>query len=179
VAVNTSLFNEAEPSVGWSYGRVVELVRDFALERAGGRWAESCEKHLETLRGTLRVLEEMREMKWWLGKSLLLLVRATKRVFLAAEARAGSSGAAARLRNSLFNTLQTFKAAKALEEEIRREFLSLVDVMQVSLLLASHNYQQVQRLLYSARNYGELSTRCQDNFLFQKGKYALVNENLL
>ena len=47
--------------------------------------------------------------------------------------------------------------------------------MQVSILLTFHNYQQIQRLLYSSKNYGEISEKYVDNFLFQKGKYALVN----
>lgn len=51
--------------------------------------------------------------------------------------------------------------------------------MQVSILLTFHNYQQIQRIIYSSKNYGEISDRYIDNFLFQKGKYALVNENLL
>lgn len=46
--------------------------------------------------------------------------------------------------------------------------------MQVSILLTFHNYQQIQRIIYSPKNY-EISHRCIDNFLFQKGKYALVN----
>lgn len=82
---------------------------------------------------------------------------------------------AAKLKNSLFNTLQRFKTAKALEDVIKREFLSLVDVMQVSILLFFHNYEQIQRILYSSKIYGEISDRYVDNFLFQKGKYALIN----
>jgi hypothetical protein len=82
---------------------------------------------------------------------------------------------AAKLKNSLFNTLQRFKTAKALDDAIKKEFLSLVDVMQVSILLTFHNYEQIQRLIYSSKNYGEISDRYIDNFLFQKGKYALVN----
>lgn len=50
--------------------------------------------------------------------------------------------------------------------------------MQVSILLTFHNYEQIQRLLYSSKNYGEISERYADNFLFQKGKYALINDNL-
>lgn len=38
IAVNTHAFNDGEP-MGLSYARVIELVRDFALERAAGRWS--------------------------------------------------------------------------------------------------------------------------------------------
>lgn len=86
---------------------------------------------------------------------------------------------AAKLKNSLFNTLQRFKIAKSLDDLVRREFLSLVDVMQVSILLFFHNYEQIQRIIYSSKIYGEISERYMDNFLFQKGKYALINENFL
>lgn len=51
--------------------------------------------------------------------------------------------------------------------------------MQVSILLTFHNYEQIHRLLYSSKNYGEISDRYVDNFLFQKGKYALINDNLV
>ena len=84
---------------------------------------------------------------------------------------------AAKLKNSLFNTLQRFKTTKSLDEVVRREFLSLVDVMQVSILLFFHNYEQIQRIIYSNKIYGEISDRHIDNFLFQKGKYSLINEN--
>jgi hypothetical protein len=53
-------------------------------------------------------------MKDCVAKSLLLIVRATKRIFLTAEIKVNSSSVAAKLKNSLFNTLQTYKAAKAL-----------------------------------------------------------------
>lgn len=92
-------------------------------------------------------------MKDCVAKSLLLIVRATKRIFLTAEVKVNSSSVAAKLKNSLFNTLQTYKAAKALNDDIKKEFLSLVDIMQVSILLTFHNYQQVQRIIYSAKNY--------------------------
>ena len=81
------------------------------------------------------------------------------------------------MKNSLFNTLQRYKTSKAMDEVVRREFLSLVDVMQVSILLFFHNYEQIQRILYSNKIYGEVSPRHIDNFHFQKGKYALINEN--
>ena len=75
---------------------------------------------METLKATLRVLEDMRETKMWPLKSLLLVMRATKRIFLTALAKVGSSTVAAKLKNSLFNTLQTYKAAKSLDDSIKR-----------------------------------------------------------
>ena len=50
--------------------------------------------------------------------------------------------------------------------------------MQISILLSFHNYEQIQRLLYAPKIYGQIPAGYSDNFLFQKGKYALVNENL-
>ena len=49
--------------------------------------------------------------------------------------------------------------------------------MQISILLFFHNYEQVQRILYSNKVYGDISDHYINNFLFQKGKYALINEN--
>ena len=62
----------------------------------------------------------MKQMKLWVAKSLLLIVRATKKIFLTAERKVNSSSVAAKLKNSLFNTLQTFKAAKALDDTIKK-----------------------------------------------------------
>jgi len=59
-------------------------------------------------------------MKMWLAKPLLVIVRATKKIFLTAEVKVPTSAAAAKIKNSLFNTLQTYKAAKALDDEIKR-----------------------------------------------------------
>ena len=55
--------------------------------------------------------------------------------------------------------------------------MSLVDVMQISILLFYHNYEQLQRIITTNRNYGDISERYVDNYLFQKGKYFLINEN--
>lgn len=38
-AVNTQAYADCEPNVGALFARVVELGRDFAGERAGGRWS--------------------------------------------------------------------------------------------------------------------------------------------
>jgi hypothetical protein len=163
--------------MGTAYAKLLECARDFGQERAAGRWAECFEKHMQTLIQLLRVLEEMHEMKLWLVIPLLVVVRATKKIFLLCEQKVGNSSTAAKLKNSLFNTLQRFKTSKALDDLVRREFLSLVDVMQISILLFFHNYEQIQRIVYSNKIYGDISDRHIDNFLFQKGKYALINEN--
>jgi len=47
--------------------------------------------------------------------------------------------------------------------------------MQVSILLSFHNYEQIHRILYSPKMYGDVGHLYMDNFLFQKGKYSLVN----
>ena len=93
-------------------------------------------------------------MKFWLAKSLLVVVRATKNIYLFCEQNIKNSNLAAKLKSSLFNTLSRFKAAKALDELVRRQFLSLVDVMQISILLFFHNYEQVQKLVMTNKIYG-------------------------
>jgi hypothetical protein len=178
VAVNTQAYADCELSVGGLFARVVELGRDFAGERAGGRWSEAFEKHMQALVAVVKVLEELKEYREWLAKPLRTVVRATKRVFLSAERNVTHSSAAAKLKNTLLNTLQRFKSARAVGEEIKKEFLPLIDIMQVSILLSFHNYEQIQRILYSPKIYGDFGPRYVDNFNFQKGKYALVNENL-
>lgn len=76
------------------------------------------------------------------------------------------------------NTLQRYKSARAIGDEIKREFLPLIDIMQISILLSFHNYEQIQRIIYAPKIYGDFGPRYLNNFLFQKGKYALINENL-
>lgn len=56
VAVNSQAFADCEPSVGGLFARVVELSRDFAGERAGGRWSDAFEKHMQALVGVVKVL---------------------------------------------------------------------------------------------------------------------------
>jgi hypothetical protein len=50
--------------------------------------------------------------------------------------------------------------------------------MQVSILLYFHNYEHIQKILYPNKSYVEHGAKFVDNFLFQKGKYALINENI-
>lgn len=40
---------------------------------------------MQTLIALLRVLESMKEMKFWLAKPLLVVMRATKKIFLSCE----------------------------------------------------------------------------------------------
>jgi hypothetical protein len=84
----------------------------------------------------------------------LVIVRATKKIFITAERKVANSTEAAKIKNNLFNTLQRFKTAKSLDDDIKKEFLPLVDIMQVSILLSSHNYEQIQRIIYSPKSYG-------------------------
>ena len=69
---------------------------------------------MQTLVSILRILEELKEVKMWLIKPLLVVVRATKKIFLICEQRVNNSSTAAKLKNSLFNTLQRFKTTKGL-----------------------------------------------------------------
>jgi hypothetical protein len=62
----------------------VELSRDFAGEKAGGRWSEAFEKHMQTLVAVVKALEELKDYREWVTKPLRTVVRATKRIFLAA-----------------------------------------------------------------------------------------------
>lgn len=120
----------------------------------------------------------MKEYREWLSKPLRTVLRATKRIFLSAERNVTNSSAAAKLKNTLLNTLQRFKSARAIGEDIKKEFLPLIDIMQVSILLSFHNYEQIQRIIYAPKIYGDFGPRYVDNYLFQRGKYALINENL-
>ncbi len=56
--------------------------------------------------------------------------------------------------------------------------MPLIDNMQVSILLYFHNYEHIQKILYPNKSYVEHGAKFVDNFLFQKGKYALINENI-
>lgn len=114
----------------------------------------------------------------WL-KALRVLIRATKNIFYTASNSTHLLNTGAKLMNDLLNTLQRYKAARGLNEDIKKEILPLVDIMQVSILLTFHNYEQIQRIIYSPKFYGlEPGPRFVDNYLFQKGKYALINENI-
>lgn len=60
MAVNSQMFGDCEGSTGTSFAKVIELVRDFAAERAGGRWSDAFEKHMQCLIAIVKVLEEMK-----------------------------------------------------------------------------------------------------------------------
>lgn len=75
---------------------------------------------MQALVAVVKVLEELKEYREWLAKPLRTVVRATKRVFLSAERNVTNSSAAAKLKNTLLNTLQRFKSARAVGEEIKK-----------------------------------------------------------
>lgn len=84
MAVNSQLFGDCEGITGTSFAKVIELVRDFASERAVGRWSDAFEKHMQCLISIVKVLEEMKEYREWIAKPLRTVLRATKRIFLSA-----------------------------------------------------------------------------------------------
>ena len=49
--------------------------------------------------------------------------------------------------------------------------------MQISILLVFHNYDQISRILKAPKMY-EQGEKFINNFLFQKGKVALINERM-
>ena len=72
------------------------------------------------------------------------------------------------------NVLQRYKGSRNLDDFVKREILPLIDNMQVSILLVFHNYDQINRILKSPKTY-EHGPKFINNFLFQKGKVALIN----
>jgi hypothetical protein len=54
----------------------------------------------------------------------------------------------------------------------------MIDNMQVSILFSIHNYEMIKMIIYSSRLLNDNTSKFRDNFLFLKGKYALVNENI-
>lgn len=69
---------------------------------------------MQCLISIVKVLEEMKEYREWISKPLRTVLRATKRIFLSAERNVTHSSAAAKLKNTLLNTLQRFKSARAI-----------------------------------------------------------------
>lgn len=51
--------------------------------------------------------------------------------------------------------------------------------MQVSIMLVYHNYDQIKRILNNVKPYGEHGPEFIDNYLFQKGKTAMIYEQFL
>jgi hypothetical protein len=76
--------------------------------------------HMGLLVCVLKALEEMKEYREWVAKGLRVLVRATKSIFLSAERGVNNSASAAKLKNTMLNTLQRFKSARSLIDEVKR-----------------------------------------------------------
>ena len=45
-------------------------------------------------------------------------------------------------------------------------------------MLVYHNYEQIRRILESNKSYGEHGKNFEDNYYFQRGKAALINEKM-
>lgn len=56
VSINPSSFNDGESNLGSSFAKMLELIRDYAMQRAGNRWSECFEKHMQVLIALLKVL---------------------------------------------------------------------------------------------------------------------------
>lgn len=89
-----------------------------------------------------------------------------------------STDVAAVKKEDLVNALQRFKTSRNLGEEVKGEILPLVDNMQVSIMLFYHNYEPIKRILESNKSYGEHGPHFEDNYYFQRGKAALINERM-
>lgn len=50
--------------------------------------------------------------------------------------------------------------------------------MQVSIMLRYHNYDQIRRILEPKKSYGEHGPLFENNYYFQRGKVALINEKM-
>lgn len=75
---------------------------------------------MKVLTDVVKILEEMKDYTEWLAKPLRTIVRATKRIFLSSEKQVNNSSAAAKLKNTLLNTLQRYKSARAIGDDIKR-----------------------------------------------------------
>lgn len=49
--------------------------------------------------------------------------------------------------------------------------------MQISILLVFHNYEQISRILKAPKMYDQ-GSKFINNYYFQKGKVALINERM-
>lgn len=56
--------------------------------------------------------------------------------------------------------------------------MPLIDNLQVSIMLRYHNYDQIRRILEPKKAYGEHGPLFESNYYFQRGKVALINENM-
>ena len=46
-------------------------------------------------------------------------------------------------------------------------------------MLKYHNYDQIRMILEPKKSYGEHGPLFEDNYLFQRGKVAMINEKML
>lgn len=52
----------------------------------------------------------------------------------------------------------------------------MIDNMQVSIMFSFHNYDMIKMIIYGSRLQNDsYVSKFRDNYLFLKGKYALVN----
>lgn len=107
-------------------------------------------------------------------KLLRFVLRNTKAVFLQAYRYTQNHGRETLKIDDLINTLQRYKSSRTLTPEVKAEILPLIDIMQVSILLRFHNYEQINRILNS-RKVDDMDAQFFNNFFFQKGKVALIN----
>lgn len=56
VSISSQAYSDSEGQVGQGFSKVIELIRDFAAERAAHRWSEAFEKHMSVLIAIVKVL---------------------------------------------------------------------------------------------------------------------------
>lgn len=120
----------------------------------------------------MKIFEELKDKTtFWICGALRMAVRATKPIFI--ESSKTSHGANLKI-DDLINILQRYKTSRSLIDDVKKEILPLIDNMQISILLVFHNYDQISRILKAPKTY-EQGENFINNFLFQKGKVALIN----
>ena len=84
--------------------------------------------------------------------------------------------ASSKIVNDLVNTLNKFKQARSIIEEVRVEIIPLIENLQISILFNLHMYDPIKMIVYTSKLSLNPENKFRDNFLFLKAKYALVNE---
>ena len=162
-------------------GRMLESMQEYQCIRLKENVRAAYKFHLETvLVQVLKIFEELKDASsedLWICKLLRFVVRSTKAVFLQAHKYTQNHGHETLKIDDLINTLQRYKSSRALTPEVKAEILPLIDIMQVSILLRFHNYEQINRIINS-RKMDDMDVQFLNNFLFQKGKVALINERM-
>ena len=125
----------------------------------------------------LKAFEQIKDQNnLWICGPLRAIVRATKVIFM--DTYKSSYGSSSNLKiDDLINTLQRYNRSRNLSDDIKKEILPLVDNMQVSILLVFHNYEQISRILKTSK-ISEQGSKFINNYFFQKGKVALINERM-